>query len=109
MVTEGGWISGREELRERLGTLYGDISGYDGRPTDSQLERMARLQGELDAKHGEYEAIAKKIDSLNRILAKRDFEPLTRLTLEDWQEQQEGSGGSTSLAGLVSLGLMSGF
>jgi len=36
-VTEGGWISGQEKLRERLGTLYGDVSGYDGRPTDSQL------------------------------------------------------------------------
>jgi photosystem II stability/assembly factor-like uncharacterized protein len=109
VVTEGGWISGREELRERLGTLYGDISFYDGRPTDSQLERMARLQGELDAKQGEFETAAKKIDDINRVLSRRDLDPLTRLTLEDWQEQQEGSGGSTSLAGLVSLGLMSGF
>jgi hypothetical protein len=109
VVTEGGWISGQEELRERLGTLYGDVSGYDGRPTDSQLERMATLQAELKAKANEFEAIAKKVDSINRILAKRDLEPLTRLTQEEWQAQQEGTGGSSSLAGLVALGLMFGF
>jgi len=109
VVTEGGWISGREELRERLGTLYGDISFYDGRPTDSQLERMASLQAELDAKEAEFEAIAKKVDSVNRILAKRDLEPLTRLTLDEWDEQQEGAGGSTSLAMAVSRTLLLGF
>ena len=109
VVTEGGWISGREELRERLGTLYGDISFYDGRPTDSQLERMASLQAELDAKEAEFEAIAKKVDSVNRILAKRDLEPLTRLTLDEWDEKQEGAGGSTSLAMAVSRTLLLGF
>lgn len=109
VVTEGGWISGREELRERLGTLYGDISFYDGRPTDSQLERMATLRAELDAKETEFEAITRKVDSVNRILAKRDLEPLTSLTREEWDEQQEGAGGSTSLAMAVSRTLLLGF
>ena len=109
VVTEGGWISGREELRERLGTLYGDISFYDGRPTDSQLERMATLQAELDAKEAEFEAIAKEVDSINRILAKRELEPLTRLTRDEWDEQQEGAGGSTSLATVVPRTLRLGF
>ena len=109
VVTEGGWISGREELRERIGTLYGDISFYDGRPTDSQIERMARLQGELDTKQAEFETKAKSIDRMNRILARRDLEPLKRLTLEDWQAQQEGAGGSGSIAGQIALGLQVAF
>jgi len=109
VVTEGGWISGQEELRERLGTLYGDVSFYDGRPTDSQIERMGRLQTELDAKKAEFETTAKKIGSVNRVLAKRDLEPLKLMTLEEWQAQQEGAGGSASMAGLASLGLMMGF
>jgi hypothetical protein len=108
VVTEGGWISGQEELRERIGTLYGDISLYDGRPTDSQIERMARLQAELEAKEAEFETTVKKIDSVNQILARRDLEPLTRMTLDQWLAQQEGFGGSTSLAGPASLGLMLG-
>jgi len=109
VVTEGGWISGREELRERIGTLYGDVSGYDGRPTDSQIERMARLQAELDGKQAEFENAAKKIGSLNRVLGKRDLEPLKRMTLEEWQAQQDGAGGSSSMAMAVGMGLLSAF
>jgi hypothetical protein len=109
VVTEGGWISGREELRERLGTLYGDISFYDGRPTDSQLERMKRLQAELEDKKAEFEAEAQAIDRMNKMLARRDLEPVKLLTREEWEKQQEGAGGSASMAGLVSLGLMLGF
>ena len=109
VVTEGGWISGREELRERIGTLYGDISFYDGRPTDSQIERMARLQTELDGKQAEYETIAKNMDSVNRVLAKRDLDPLTRLTRDEWEAQQEGAGGSGSIAGQIALGLQVAF
>lgn len=85
------------------------MSGYDGRPTDSQLERMARLQNELEAKQTEFEGKAKGMDRINQILAKRDLEPLSRLTQEEWQAHQEGTGGSSSGAGLVALGLMFGF
>jgi hypothetical protein len=109
VVTEGGWISGQEQLRERLGALYGDVSFYDGRPTDSQIERMARLKTELEAKEAEFETTVKKIDSVNRVLARRDLEPLTRMTLDQWQAQQDGSGGSSSMASLVALGLMFAF
>ena len=34
---EGGAITGEERLREFLGDLYGDVNGYEGRPTDSQV------------------------------------------------------------------------
>jgi hypothetical protein len=70
---------------------------------------MARLQAELDSKQAEYEAIARKMDSVNRILAKHDLEPLKRLTLEEWQAQQEGAGGSGSIAGQIALGLQVAF
>jgi hypothetical protein len=109
VVTEGGWISGREELRERLGTLYGDISFYDGRPTDSQLERLDRLQAELEEKKDQFEAEVQAIERINRMLARRDLEPVKLLTRDEWEKQQEGAGGSASEAGLVSLGLLMGF
>ena len=70
---------------------------------------MARLQTELDGKHAEYETIAKKMDSVNRILDKRDFDPLTRLTRDEWEAQQEGAGGSASIAGQIALGLQVAF
>jgi hypothetical protein len=36
---EGGMITGEERLREYLASLYGDVSGYEGRPSQTQVER----------------------------------------------------------------------
>jgi len=47
---EGGWLSGEEQLRERLGMLYGAINIYDGRPTESQLAEIEVLAEELAKK-----------------------------------------------------------
>lgn len=47
---EGGWLSGEEQLRERLGMLYGAINLYDGRPTDSQLAEIELVAEELEKK-----------------------------------------------------------
>jgi photosystem II stability/assembly factor-like uncharacterized protein len=88
---EGGLMSGREELRERLGGLFGEIVSYDGRPSDSQIERLEGLTAELAAKQAEFDADAAEIDGLNRTLAKRDLAPLVPLTREAWEERQEGA------------------
>ena len=45
----GEGISGEEKLREELGLLYGNVNGYEGRPTQSQLDRMGVLGKELAA------------------------------------------------------------
>ena len=34
----GGWLSGEEQLREKMAKVYGGVNGYDGRPTQSQLD-----------------------------------------------------------------------
>jgi hypothetical protein len=101
VVTEGGWISGREELRERLGGLYGDISSYHGRPTDSQLERLARLEQELATRTSEFESMTSELAVLNRMLEKRGLEPLAVMTKEAWDRRQEGTGGSASFANAI--------
>ena len=45
---QGEGISGEEKLREELGTLYGNVNMYEGRPTSSQLTRMAALEKQLN-------------------------------------------------------------
>ncbi len=45
---EGGAITGEERLREYLAGLYGDVSGYEGRPTNSQVARTDALARELE-------------------------------------------------------------
>ncbi len=105
---DAGWISGQEELRERLGNLFGEIVSYDGRPSASQLQRAADLGAELEAKRGELEATAAAVEDLNRILTRRDLEPLAPLTREQWQARQAGSGGSADLGSRAMWGLLLG-
>jgi photosystem II stability/assembly factor-like uncharacterized protein len=38
-----GFVTGEEQLRERLATLYGEVNGYLGRPSESQLLLMSGL------------------------------------------------------------------
>jgi photosystem II stability/assembly factor-like uncharacterized protein len=54
---EGGAITGEERLREYLATLYGDVNGYEGRPTDAQLARADALARELDDVIKEFTAL----------------------------------------------------
>jgi hypothetical protein len=48
VATKEGRITGEERLRENLGWIYGQIVGYFGKPTDSQIERINGLKKELD-------------------------------------------------------------
>jgi hypothetical protein len=46
---------------------------------------------------------------INRVLAKRGLDPLTRLTRDEWEAQQKGAGGLGSIAGQIALGLQVAF
>ena len=70
---------------------------------------MARRQTKLEAKHAEFKTEAVSIDRINRTLAKRDLDPLTRLTRDEWEAQQKGAGGLGSIAGQIALGLQVAF
>jgi hypothetical protein len=87
--SEGG-VSGEEKLREELGTLYGNVNGYEGRPTDSQLKRMDVLGKDMEAARGKYQAlIDKEMAPINAALGKLGREALKPLSEEDWQQRQK--------------------
>ncbi|MCH7527756.1 MAG: glycosyl hydrolase, partial [Planctomycetes bacterium] len=44
---KGGFLAGEEQLREKLGGLYGSVNGYEGRPTNSQVQYMEVLESKL--------------------------------------------------------------
>jgi hypothetical protein len=56
---EGGAITGEQRLREYADELYGDISQYDGKPTDYQLARIDALKRETDEVAASFEAFEK--------------------------------------------------
>jgi len=44
---EGGAITGEERLRENLAELYGNVNNYEGKPTQTQVERTDASSREL--------------------------------------------------------------
>ncbi|HEX7487076.1 MAG TPA: hypothetical protein VF332_13055 [Vicinamibacterales bacterium] len=76
-TSKGEGISGDERLREELGTLYGNVNGFDGRPTKSQVDRMGVLAAELDAATATFKAAtARELALLNPALSKRKIDPI---------------------------------
>ncbi|MBI2679028.1 MAG: sialidase [Candidatus Koribacter versatilis] len=91
---EGGAITGEERLREFLAGLYGDVNGYDGRPTDSQVARTDALQHELDDVVKQFnDTTNKQLAAVNRGLAGKKMQPIKVLAEADWQQQQTAGGG----------------
>jgi photosystem II stability/assembly factor-like uncharacterized protein len=91
----GQGFTAEEKLRERLGDLYGSVNGYDGRPTESQLERKTVLEGELGKARADLEALlAAKLQPLNRALGRKDLEPIEPMGREAWEAEKEGTAGA---------------
>ncbi|HET8644885.1 MAG TPA: hypothetical protein VFO85_05320, partial [Vicinamibacteria bacterium] len=65
-----------------------NVNGYEGRPTQSQLDRMAVLAQELEAARARFDAAAdKELPALNAGLAKAGQAPLAKLTAEEWAKK----------------------
>ncbi|KPK78431.1 MAG: hypothetical protein AMS25_15425 [Gemmatimonas sp. SM23_52] len=90
---EGG-ISGEEKLREHLGNLFGGVNGYTGRPTDSELSRMADLGGQLEAAEGQFLQLTseRELSWLQSDLERAGLEPLKLMTREEWEAKREAGG-----------------
>ena len=66
---EGGAITGEERLREFLSNLYGDVNGYEGHPSQMQVDRTASLTRELgDVSNGFDAWAAKELPAINAAL-----------------------------------------
>jgi hypothetical protein len=113
-TSKAGCISGDEKLREKMGNVYGAVNGYDGRPTQSQLDRTLVLAGKLEAGEELFKTLttSSTVTSLNSQLEDRGLEQLEVMSREAWDEkQEEGGAGSTapsarSLARLMESGAL---
>jgi hypothetical protein len=91
---EGGMITGEERIRELLGSLYGRVNGYEGRPSDSQVARTAALGHELEDVIVDFRKLTdKELPAINAALRKKRLEAISVLSEADWekQSQEEGS------------------
>ncbi|HSG40130.1 MAG TPA: glycosyl hydrolase, partial [Thermoanaerobaculia bacterium] len=88
-TSEGGWLSGDEQLREHMAKLYGSVNGYDGRPSRSQLDQTKFLGAELEKAEARLEALQRgEVAAVNRELEKRKLAPLKVKPREDWEKEE---------------------
>jgi hypothetical protein len=98
---EGGMITGEERIREHLGTLYGNVNQYEGKPSDTQVARTAALGRELEDVIAEFHKLTdQQLPAINAGLKKKKLEAISVPTEADWEKkhQQEGSSGKSATA-----------
>jgi hypothetical protein len=84
---EGGAITGEERLREFLTELYANVIFYEGRPSQTQVERTDALARELADVVKDFDAwTARELSGLNAELTARKLEPLKPLSREEWEK-----------------------
>jgi hypothetical protein len=94
---EGGMITGEERLRENLTDLYGNVLFYEGRPSQTEVERTDALGRELADVVRDFDAwTAKELPSINAALAKNKLDPITPLTKSAWDSANGGAPGASA-------------
>jgi hypothetical protein len=87
---EGGMITGEERLREYLTGVYGDVNGYDGRPTDSQVARAGALEHELNDVIRRFQTVTgRELPSLNDALQTKKLPPIRVISEEEWRKAHQ--------------------
>jgi photosystem II stability/assembly factor-like uncharacterized protein len=91
VATQGGTgITGEEQLREKLGDLYGSISSYNGKPTDSQMDRVKGLEYDFQKANESAENISKThLEKVNAELQKAGMNKIELETREAWDKKTE--------------------
>ena len=85
---EGGMITGEERLREFAANLYGSLNGYEGRPSQTQMERTDALTKELADVSGGFKSWSQKLfPTINSELSARKLKPIGLLTRGAWEKK----------------------
>jgi photosystem II stability/assembly factor-like uncharacterized protein len=84
---EGGAITGEERLREFMTELYSNVIFYEGRPSQTQVERTDALARELADVLKDFDAwTQKELTGLNTELTAKKLEPLKTISREEWEK-----------------------
>jgi hypothetical protein len=85
---EGGAITGEERLREFLADLYGSVVGYEGSPSQTQVERADALARELAEVVKSFDTwVTKELPAVNSGITNERLEPVKLLTREEWEKR----------------------
>ncbi len=78
VVTTGDNYVGAAEprLREKLASLYSEITGYRGKPSGAQLKKMADFKAQMLKANGQLEKLMSKVSAINAMLKSSNIAPL---------------------------------
>ncbi len=69
--------------------MFGAVNSYGGRPTQTQLDRLNKVEKELASANASFQAIiSKDLKSLNDKLGRKKLDPIEILTKEKFDAQQ---------------------
>jgi len=89
VATGDGYISGDEKLREHLGTLYGNVLAFEGRPSSSQLARLASLERDVETVEAKFRELATgRLAALAPELARSGLAPLVLPDFDTWKARE---------------------
>jgi dihydroorotase-like cyclic amidohydrolase len=83
----------RERLRDDVVNLYAAVSGYSGKPSKSQMDRMNDLEKALNEFKDKMTPLL-DVAGLNRSLERAKQEPLVLLDRQKWMEKDSSSSGA---------------
>lgn len=84
-----GQITGEERLRERLATIYSGIMSYQGRPTESQTERLEVLKLDVNGYKDKVNLVREtELPFVNSNLEKEGLKPITVISFEEFMKEK---------------------
>lgn len=86
---EGGAITGEERLREFLSELYSNVVFYEGRPSQTQVERADVLARELGDVVKDFDGwLTKELAGINADLTKKQLASIQPISRDEWEKQE---------------------
>ncbi len=86
IVTTGdNYVGAAEpELREKIASLYGEVAGYQGKPTNAQMANLKLLSGKLMKAMEDFTVIGKSFDKIQTVLQGLGIDPIKLKTKEEF-------------------------
>lgn len=86
-------ITGEIRLREKLSELYSAISGYDGKPTDAQLNRLTAIDAEMkNIQSMVAKLLSGNIATINEQLTAEGLQAIQPTTREQFDKEEQLGG-----------------
>lgn len=81
-------ITGEEKLREKIAQIYSSVNGYQGRPSQNQVDRLNNLSNEANVKKAIVtNIIDSELPKIEKELSQESIEGFSIITKEEFIEQ----------------------